>query len=82
VASVIIRVRPLGRNAASGLVSGCYVVVGSRNFLVFVEDVGELGRIEDLAAELAHNELSVFLAGDDANLRMFARCRHKGRSLG
>jgi hypothetical protein len=53
-------------------------VRGRALFVDFVKDVGELGRVKHLAAKLAHNELSVLLAGDDANLRMFARCRHKG----
>jgi hypothetical protein len=51
---------------------GCGVVL-------FAEDVGELGRVEDLAAELALDKLDVLLAGDDADLGMFARCRHMGR---
>jgi hypothetical protein len=65
----------------SDLVARCFVAVGSRGLFVFVEDVGELSRIEDLAAELAHNKLGVLLAGDDADLGMFARCRHKGKKL-
>jgi hypothetical protein len=75
---VQIGAKSFGRNAGSGFVSGYFVAVGSRGLFVFVQDVGELGRIEDLAAELAHNELGVLLAGDDANLGMFARCGHKG----
>ena len=43
----------------------------------FIEDVGELGGVEYLAADLALDELDVLLAGDDANLGMFARCRHR-----
>jgi len=49
--------------------------------VVFVEDVGELGGVEYLPAELALNELDVFLAGDDANLGMFARSRHRGERV-
>ena len=61
------------RNSGSGFVAGCFVAVGSKALFVdFVEDVGELSSIEHLAAELAHNELSVLLASDDADLRMFA----------
>jgi hypothetical protein len=50
--------------------------------IFFAEDVGELRRVEDLAAELALNELDVLLAGDDADLGMFARCRHRGEDAG
>ena len=49
--------------------------------LDFAEDVGELGGVEDLAAELALDKLDVFLAGDDADLGMFARCRHRGARM-
>ena len=49
--------------------------------VVFVEDVRELGGVEDLAAELALDELDVLLAGDDADLGMFARCRHRGEAV-
>jgi hypothetical protein len=49
------------------------MTVGGRVFFIdFVEDIGELCRIEHFAAELALNKLSVLLAGEDANLRMFA----------
>ena len=50
-------------------------------FVDFVEDVGELSGIEDLATELADNELGVLLAGDEADLRMFARCWHTVKKL-
>jgi hypothetical protein len=53
-----------------------------RRRIVFIQDVGELGRIEYLAAELALDKLDVLLAGDDANLGMFAQYGHKGGSLG
>ncbi len=65
-----------GRFEAALLGIGRCVVFGN-----FVEDVGELSGIEDLAAELADNELGVLLAGDDANLRMFARCWHAVEKL-
>jgi hypothetical protein len=45
----------------------------------FVQDVGELRRIEDFAAYLTFYELSVFLAGDDTDLGMFAGGRHIGK---
>ncbi len=62
-------------------VGGVVLFGGFDDFVGFAEDVGELGRIEDLAAELTHNVLGVLLAGDDPDLRMFARCRHKGEKL-
>ncbi len=62
-------------------VGGVVLFGGFDDFVGFAEDVGELGRIEDLAAELADDELGVLLAGDDANLWMFARCRHKGEKV-
>ena len=52
-----------------------------RRGIFFAEDVGELGRVEDLAAHLALDKLDVLLAGDDADLWMFARCRHRGKML-
>ncbi|HKO19444.1 MAG TPA: hypothetical protein VJU82_11215 [Acidobacteriaceae bacterium] len=42
----------------------------------FVQDVGELRRIEDLAADLTLHEFGVFLSGDDTDLGMFAGGRH------
>jgi len=42
----------------------------------FVQDVGELRGIEDLATELTLHELGVFLSGDDTDLGMFAGGRH------
>ena len=44
----------------------------------FAQNVRELRRVEHLAACLAFHKLDVVLAGDDANLWMFARCRHRG----
>jgi hypothetical protein len=54
--------------------------VAGFDWVVFVEDVDELGGVEDLAADLALDELDVLLAGDDANLGMFAQCRHRGKA--
>ncbi len=55
-----------------------FVALGFDCFRVFfVQDVGELGGVEDLAAELTLNKLDVLLAGDDADLGMFARCGHR-----
>jgi hypothetical protein len=50
---------------------------GGFHRVVFIEDVSELGGVKYLAADLALDELDVLLAGDDANLGMFARCRHR-----
>jgi hypothetical protein len=52
-----------------------------RRPVVFIQDIGKLSRIEDFAANLTLDKLDVLLAGDDADLGMFARFRHKGRSL-
>jgi hypothetical protein len=45
---------------------------------VFIQNIDEFSRIEHLATRLAFNKLDVLLASDDADLRMFARCRHMG----
>jgi hypothetical protein len=47
-----------------------FLAVPGRVFLV--QNVHEFSRIEDLSAHLALHKLDVLLAGDDANLRMFA----------
>jgi len=44
--------------------------------VIFVKDIVEFGGIKHLSAELTLNKLYVFLAGDDANLGMFAGGRH------
>jgi hypothetical protein len=56
----------------SGFVAGRETVGRQPLFIDLIEDVGELRRVEDLAAQLAHNKFSVLLAGDNADLRMFA----------
>ena len=43
-----------------------------RSPIRFIQNVGELSRIEDFATHLALNKLDIFLAGDDAYLWMFA----------
>jgi hypothetical protein len=59
--------------------SSGFVTRGFESFGIFFgEDVGELGGVEDLAAKLTLDELDVLLAGDDSNLGMFARSRHRG----
>jgi len=45
----------------------------------FVENVVEFRGIEHLSAELTLDKLYVFLAGNDANLGMFAGGRHMGK---
>jgi hypothetical protein len=72
------RAKP-GRACASGLFALRLNLI--RNPIVLIQDVHKLSRIEDLAANLALNKLNVILASDDADLGMFARFGHKGRSL-
>jgi hypothetical protein len=54
---------------------------GVGGWFVLVEDVRELGGVEDLAADLTLYKLDVLLAGDDANLGMFARSRHRWKTV-
>jgi len=65
----------------SDLVARCFVAVGSRGLFVFVEDVGELSRIEDLAASWHTTNSASSSRATTRNLGMFARCRHKGKKL-
>jgi type II secretory pathway component PulK len=44
-----------------------------RLILVFVQNIFELRRVKYFAARLAFYKLDVLLAGDDADLGMFAR---------
>jgi hypothetical protein len=65
VASIGIGVKPL-----SGLIAPGFLAIP--NWIFFIQDIHELRRIEHLATHLALHKLDVLLAGDDANLRMFA----------
>ena len=47
----------------------------------FRKNIREFRRVEHLAAELALNKLDVFLAGDDANIRVFTSGRHIGEEM-
>lgn len=47
-------------------------VVGGVADAFFLEHVVELGGVEDLAADLAFDELGFLIAGDDADLWMLA----------
>jgi hypothetical protein len=65
----------------AGAIPQSFLVVAALRIVAlrigFVEDIDELGGIEDLATHLALDELGVFLSGDDTNLGMFARGWHR-----
>lgn len=64
------------RTSAEGARSGLFFERYSLNWVFLIQYVGELGGVEDFAAELTFDELGVFLAGNDADLGVFAEGGH------